>query len=144
MSMNAGTKSLARSSFGLRGSNLIAQSWRESAKCIGTDAKHWDAPTRLAYEDEFNWQVNICKNCPVAKQCAGDAWLHREHGVIRAGVPLPGTKSLAKKYEAALVHIATFGDIDGGRDLMPEQPRPALDTPPPKNQAPCPDKAPAL
>lgn len=135
--------------YGLRKGLPTNLAWRDKANCFGTDPKHWDSPDGLPEHDDHAWQVAKCRACPVLKECAADAWWHNEIGVIRAGIPIPGNQAHRKKMKPALLHIATYGDIDGGRDLMPEAydrkaPRPTAKRPPAKKRTPRPDRTPAL
>lgn len=143
MATNMGT-----ATFGVKKGLPVALAWRDQANCFGTDPRLWDAPDGLPDHKDHAWQVNKCKSCPVLNECAADAWWHKESGVIRAGIPIPASQANKKKMLPALLHIATYGDIDGGRDLMPEPydrtaPRPTAKRPPAKKHAPRPDRTPA-
>ncbi|RAV32366.1 WhiB family transcriptional regulator [Corynebacterium heidelbergense] len=65
--------------------------WMDRAACHGVDAALIDAsPTRGRNLGAIHrYAAELCRECPVQRECAADALATRAEGVIRAGVPVP-------------------------------------------------------
>lgn len=98
------------------------QQWRTKAGCQATDLSLWDVPPMHGTELTMHEQRIICDNCPVLRECAADAALARDVGIIRAGVAIPLTGNGRYPAWHALERLAMHGDIERAReDARPRQ-----------------------
>lgn len=63
--------------------------WFKAAMCSGMDPEKFTVRT-VPVPNGPIWKAaqEVCAGCPVVAECADDALLHRDTGVIRAGIPL--------------------------------------------------------
>lgn len=99
------------------------QSWRKGAKCVGSDLSLWEvtgshAPATV----DVSMAMGYCANCPVVRQCATDALLSCDTGVIRAGIPIPppGTSARGGREQAktALQLVSFTGNVEQARTAL--------------------------
>lgn len=63
--------------------------WFNHAMCAGMDSEKFTVRTNPVPNGPVVKQARaLCAGCPVIAECADDALLHRDTGVIRAGIPL--------------------------------------------------------
>ncbi|KQB84949.1 WhiB family transcriptional regulator [Corynebacterium oculi] len=92
--------------------DYVVPEWHERALCArAKNPKLWDEP---GPGNEPRWvklvrAVELCQDCPVAALCAAEGLAHKDVGVIRGGVTLPGsgmTGSTRRSVRAALRAVA--------------------------------------
>ncbi|WP_083912313.1 WhiB family transcriptional regulator [Corynebacterium mastitidis] len=92
--------------------DYVVPEWHERALCARTKhPKQWDEP---GPGNEPRWvklvrAVELCQDCPVAALCAAEGLAHKDVGVIRGGVILPGsgmTGSTRRSVRTALQAVA--------------------------------------
>lgn len=91
-------------------------SWVDSAQCSGDDPAKYvlNAPpffVRVAKREQTAWA--LCRDCPVRRECAEDALIHRDIGVVRGGVWLDAGKKgsyLTKTAKRQLIAAALRGN----------------------------------
>lgn len=98
------------------------QSWRNSAKCVGTDLYLWEVAGRAPDTVDVSMVIGYCANCPVVRQCANDALLSGDTGVIRAGIPIPapgaGARNGRQKAKTALQLVSFTGNVEQARTAL--------------------------
>lgn len=68
--------------------------WQQQAKCVGKDPRAWDL---LELRGGDSWDARareVCRGCPVIKDCAADALEPLCIGTVRAGVWIPAAAGL--------------------------------------------------
>lgn len=66
-----------------------ARSWRDRAKCKGADPRLYELAhlrTNAATAVRKSTAAALCAGCPVLRDCAADAYIHEDIGVVRGGV----------------------------------------------------------
>lgn len=62
--------------------------WHEQAKCAGDELAKYsldEAPYFVEPHHRAEAAAALCAGCPVMEDCAADALLHHDRGVVRAG-----------------------------------------------------------
>lgn len=68
--------------------------WQQQAKCVGKDPRAWDL-LELRGGDSWDTRAReVCRGCPVIKDCAADALEPLCIGTVRAGVWIPAAAGL--------------------------------------------------
>lgn len=73
-----------------------ARFWRDRAKCKGADPRLYElAHLRTnATAVRKSTSAALCAGCPVLRDCAADAYIHEDIGVVRGGVFLKRPRSI--------------------------------------------------
>lgn len=100
-----------------------SQSWRKGAKCVGSDLSLWDVVgSQSPAAVDVSKVIGYCADCPVVRQCASDALLSFDTGVIRAGIPIPAPGTAARggrqKAKTALQLVSFTGNIEQARTAL--------------------------
>lgn len=85
-------------------------SWRDKAQCAG------DNPRRYTLDEKGEFFVvsverqmrawELCQGCPVKAECAEDALIGKDVGVVRAGTWIPCGRRQPTAARQALLNIA--------------------------------------
>lgn len=97
-----------------------SQEWRTQASCRGTDPALWETPHYMQSASlDIDRQIELCRGCPVLRQCAADSVLAGDSGVIRAGIPICATGGVGRgRAWDALNRIARGASVDDGLALV--------------------------
>lgn len=81
---------------------MLADGWRAEAQCVGADPARYvlDEPPHYLPPNAVRQRTAeaLCEGCPVARECAYEALLKEDVGVVRGGVWL-GAKQAAQHRE---------------------------------------------
>lgn len=72
--------------------------WRESAQCVGDDPDRYvldHGPHFVEHTERQRVAAELCDGCPVRRECAIDALLRSDRGVVRGGIWLVEMKKFA-------------------------------------------------
>lgn len=88
------------------------QGWRAQAACGGTNPEAWTSPNFGNAHLSIPEHVRMCQACPVLRECASDASIARDVGVIRAGIIIPTTGPGRRRAWEVLALIAVTGNVE--------------------------------
>ena len=71
---------------------LSEPEWRLKAKCRGQPTELFVPELNVLKSEYHDYAKRLCSGCTVVLECAIDAKLHGDHGIIRAAKSLPATK----------------------------------------------------
>ncbi|MEJ4100718.1 WhiB family transcriptional regulator [Corynebacterium mastitidis] len=93
----------------------VVPEWHERALCArARQPRLWDEP---GSGPEPRWvklvrAVELCQDCPVAALCAAEGLAHKDVGVIRGGVILPGAGMTGAKRRSVRAALRPVADGD--------------------------------
>lgn len=68
---------------------MTGHMWWRHGKCVGMEPEMFDlseGPYMVPPPERERIAKRLCRGCPVMRECAADAIVHRDVGVVRAGV----------------------------------------------------------